>query len=103
MKVYIAGPYTQGDVAANVRRAIEAADELALLGHVPYIPHLTHFWHLVSPKPYEWWLRYDAQWLEDCDVLLRLPGPSNGADTEVELAKERHMPVVHSIEELEAI
>ena len=28
MKVYIAGPYTKGDVAINVRNAIEAADRV---------------------------------------------------------------------------
>lgn len=103
MKVYVAGPYTQGNVTMNVRAAIKVADALAVLGHTPYIPHLTHFWDLISPKPYDWWLRYDAVWLQECDVLLRLPGESNGADLEMKLAEERHMPVVRSIIELEAL
>lgn len=93
MRVYVAGPYSQGDQAANVRAAIDAADKLAAAGHVPYIPHLTHFWHLVTPRPYQWWLDYDAQWLACCDAVLRLPGRSAGADEEVALAAELGIPV----------
>lgn len=101
MKVYVAGPYSKGDVALNVRAAIDAANAVVELGHVPYIPHLTHFWHLVSPKPYEWWLEYDNVWLLECDVVLRIAGESTGADAEVKLAEERGIPVVYGLEELE--
>jgi len=99
-KVYIAGPYTKGDVAINVRNAIEAGDELLERGFVPFIPHLTHFWHMLFPKPYEKWLQYDNQWIGSCDCLLRLPGESNGADLEVEFARKRGVPVYTSIEDL---
>lgn len=103
MKVYVAGPYSKGDVALNVRTAIEAADQLAERHFCPYIPHLSHFWHLMSPKPYEWWLTYDAMWLLECDAVLRIPGESEGAEKEVRLAQQRGLPVVSTIEELEAI
>lgn len=103
MKVYIAGPYTKGDVAQNVRRAIEAADELAAYEFCPYVPHLTHFWHLISPKEYDWWLQYDAMWLLDCAAVLRLPGESDGADEEVKLAEQAGIPVAHSIDDLHRI
>lgn len=83
MKVYIAGPYTKGDVAVNVARAIEAADMLLDAGHVPFCPHLTHFWHLHQSQPYQVWLDYDMEWLRVCDVVLRLDGESSGADKEV--------------------
>ena len=43
MRVYIAGAYSKGDVALNVREAIEMADKLVKLGHIPYIPHLPGF------------------------------------------------------------
>jgi len=102
MRIYIAGPYTKGDVAVNVHKAIEAGDKLAELGHIPFIPHLTHFWHLVSPKPYEFWLKIDMSFLEHwAEALLRLPGESNGADWEVETAKMRGIPVYYSISDLE--
>jgi len=69
MKIYIAGPYSGGDPITNVRRAIRVADALAALGHIPFVPHLTHFWHQISPHRYEFWLDYDMHWLELCDAV----------------------------------
>lgn len=89
----MAGPYSKGDTALNVRRAIEAGHLLMEAGHTPFIPHLTHFWHLLFPRPYEEWLAYDNQWVTLCHGLLRLKGESNGADKEVALATKNKMPV----------
>jgi hypothetical protein len=102
-KVYIAGPYSQGDVAVNVRQALVAAEAVATMGAVPFIPHLSHFWHLVFPRPYAFWLEYDRQFLPDCQVLLRLPGESSGADHEVRVAETLGIPVVHSLDTLHAL
>ena len=99
-RVYVAGPYTKGDVAINVRTAIEAADTLLHWGYLPHCPHLTHFWHLVCPRPYETWLDYDKAWLRLCDAVVRLPGDSQGADQEVALARELGIPVYGSLMEL---
>jgi hypothetical protein len=96
IRVYIAGPYTKGDVAVNVRNAVVAASELWRLGFSPYVPHLTHFWHLVDPHPYEDWLALDLQWLPACDCVLRLPGESTGADGECAEALRIGLPVFHS-------
>ena len=94
IKVYIAGPYTKGDVALNVRAALQVADYLANKpGVIPYVPHLTHFWHLTFPRPYQFWLDYDMVWLKECDVLVRIAGESSGADKEVEAAKDWDVPV----------
>lgn len=98
MKVYIAGPYTTGDVAVNVRTAIAAGQQVLEAGHYPYIPHLTHFWHLLIPGPYEQWLKLDLEWLEACDALVRLLGESSGADHEMRRAKELGIPVYLSVE-----
>lgn len=100
MKVYIAGPITKGDVAANVRNAILAADAVRALGHIPFVPHLNHFWHMVAPRSYEDWLKIDMAWLRECDCVLRLPGESNGADLEVAEAVRLSIPVYYSIREL---
>ena len=35
IKVYIASPYTLGDVAVNVKNQIDAANELLELGYLP--------------------------------------------------------------------
>lgn len=99
-RVYIAGPYSDGDVAINVRNAYEAADRLADLGFAPFVPHATHFWHMLFPRPYEFWLELDNQFLPLCEVVLRLPGESKGADKEVDLAESLGIPVFKDIEKL---
>jgi Domain of unknown function (DUF1937). len=99
-KIYIAGPYSKGDVAVNVHNAFKAANELADHGFAPFVPHYTHFWHLQFPRPYDFWLELDNQFLPHCDALLRLNGESNGADKEVELAKSKNIPVFYNIMDL---
>lgn len=99
-KVYVAGPYSKGDVAVNVREAIRVGDVLHTLGFVPYIPHFTHFWHMLFPKPYEQWLEYDNHWIPCCDALLRIPGDSGGADKEADLARSLGIPVFFTVEDL---
>ena len=92
-RVFVSGPYTKGDVAANVRAAIEAAAQLTDTGYIVYLPHLTHFWHLVSPRPYEDWIKLDLAWLKLCDAVVRLPGESPGADREETEADTLGIPV----------
>lgn len=100
-KIYIAGPYSQGDVAQNVYEAIRTANDLADKGFAPFVPHFTHFWHMMFHRPYEFWLELDKQFLSLCDGLLRLPGESVGSDKEVKFAEELNKPVFNSIRELE--
>ncbi len=99
-KIYVAGPYTKGNVEQNVDNAIEAANIIADLGFAPFVPHLTHFWEERFPRPYAFWLELDNEFLPCCDAVLRLPGESTGADKEVELAKSLGIPVFESIDEL---
>lgn len=99
-RVYIAGPYSQGDVAINVRNAYLAANQLADLGFAPFVPHATHFWHMMFPREYEFWLDLDNQFLPFCEALLRLPGASSGADKEVDLARSLGIPVFSDIREI---
>ena len=98
--VYIAGPYTKGDVTVNVRNAIMVGDTLAHEGLIPYIPHLTHFWHILHPKPREFWLELDNYFLRFCDCLFRMQGESIGASNEVALAKALGIPVFYDLGEL---
>lgn len=99
-KVYIAGPYSHGDVARNVRNAITFAHELARRGYAPYVPHLNHFWHLVYPRPYAEWMALDTVWVAQCDALLRIPGLSPGADQEVPLAARLGIPIFTALQDL---
>ena len=99
-KIYVAGPYTKGDVAINVRTAFEMANKLADLGFAPFVPHSTHFWHMMFPRPYEFWLDLDNEFLPCCQAVLRLPGESSGADKEVLLAQTKNIPVFYDINAL---
>jgi hypothetical protein len=100
LKVYVAGPYTRPDPCENTHKAIVAANRLWDNGFIPYVPHLTHFWHTVTPRPYSDWLAYDLAFLPVCDVFLRLPGESSGADGEEAEAERLGMPIYHDIDEL---
>lgn len=102
LKVYIASPYTLGDVGVNVRNSLETFNALMDLGFVPFSPLLSHFCHIYQPRHYDEWLTWCLEWVKVCDVLLRLPGESAGADREVELAEELEIPVCHNIEQLVA-
>ncbi len=98
-RVFISGPYTNGDIAVNVRTAIHAASKLMDAGYTVYLPHLSHFWHLVSPRSYQDWLKLDLEWLKLCDAVVRLSGYSLGADGEAIFAKENGKPI-YTLEEL---
>lgn len=99
MRVYIAAPYTIGDTAVNVRVAVMAADQLMRKGHAPFVPHLSHFWHMMYPHQYETWIWYTMEWLKVCGAVIRLPGESMGADGEVAWAKLKGVPVFDSVNE----
>ena len=98
MRVYIAGPITKGNQMENVRAAIDAADAVLRAGHAPYCPHLTLFWQVIFPAPYETWMKLGKEWLTVCHALIRLPGESEGSDREVAWARERGLPVFSSVE-----
>lgn len=100
MKVYIAGPYTKGDVAYNVKRVIDVADEIANLGHTPFVPHLFHFWHLIHHHPKEFWMRMDLIWLIHCDILFLLDGESEGVERECTVAQSLGIEIITTIEAL---
>ena len=107
--VYIAGPYSIGDTGQNVKNAIDQAEffskfeiatETDLFKFIPYVPHLTHFWHIICPHEIGFWYKYDLKWLKKCDVLFRLSGESKGADLEIQYAKENGLIIFTRIDEL---
>jgi hypothetical protein len=98
MKVFVAGPYTGGDVAVNVKNAVDAATLLLAGGYTPFVPHLFHFWHLLSPQPYATWTKMDFEWLAECEALVRIPGDSPGAEAEMVRAVGLGIPVYLGVE-----
>lgn len=100
LRVYIASPYTKGDIAANVKTQLDVANALMDRGYAPFAPLLCHFQHIAHPRPYQDWLACDLEWILHCNMVLRLPGESAGADEEVALAKEHGIPVYYSLGDL---
>jgi nucleoside 2-deoxyribosyltransferase len=97
IRVYIAGPLTVGDPLENAIKAMEVGALCKAAGLAPYVPHLSHFWNEHFPDEYEGWMELDFAWLGACDVLLRLPGESPGAEREVKQALAMGIPVYSSL------
>lgn len=115
-RVYIAGPISKGDLAANINQATEAFLALAKAGFAPMCPHWSSFsggakvfaspfaglavgtvYAVAGANPNELthgdWLAIDLEWVRVSDAVLRLPGESTGADLEVAEAVRRGIPV----------
>lgn len=101
--VYIASPYTSGPCADNVAVQIDAFHRLLDLGFAPFAPLLSHFAELHRRRPYDEWI-YDwcIPWVERCDLILRLPGTSKGADIEVQHALKHGIEVYFGWEDLKS-
>jgi len=98
MRVYIAGPFRQGDQFVNVREAVLVGRRIRQYGHVPFIPHFYCLAHMIAPMPEEFWMQWGMDELQACDCVVRLPGASLGSDAEVERAKVLGMPVFYGVE-----
>lgn len=105
MIVYIAAPYSAPSalgVDDNLQAAITAGLYVALRGHTPLVPHLSHYIDqkaqaLGMPIGYEEWMRHCLALLDRCDALLYL-GPSPGADRELARAEERGLLIFPSLD-----
>lgn len=110
--ILIAGPYrsgTDGDPALIARNleALEAASgPIYRLGHVPMIGEWVALPILRTPEgaAADGDVMYETarRLLQHCDAVLRLPGESSGADKDVEIARERGLPVYTSLEDIPA-
>lgn len=106
--VYIASPYTKGDVGVNTRFQCAIWHNLWTDGLVvPLAPLWSHFQHILYPIPYDEWVSYDSEIIPRCDALLRLDSAygaigyfqheSSGADGEVQLATALGIPVFYDV------
>ena len=106
--IMVAGPYRSGAVdaagrAANLRTLNAAALAVFRRGHIPVIgvnlalpiievAGADCFDEIMMP------LSLAAA--ERCDAVLRIGGPSGGADAEVARFRARGLPVYHAVEEI---
>ena len=109
--VYLAGPYSKGDQALNVRCQIKLWTQLMIENVVtPYAPLLSHFVHLIDPQEYEIWMLHSFEMLEHCDAMLSRDAveqsvnyrqsESSGRDREIRFCKERGLPIFQDIQSL---
>lgn len=92
--LYVAGPYSADPVICTRVALVTATAIYERTEFVPFVPHLSHFWHLVTPMAYDSWLDIDLTILERCHAITRLPGESPGADREVARAAQIGLPLL---------
>ena len=111
--VYIASPYSKGDPVINTHFQCRIFDQLLTDQLVlPVAPLWTHFQHLLYPRPYQDWIKYDKETLFMYDCCLRLEAvcertgykmnESSGSDGEVKSFLEQGKPVFYSVNDLYA-
>lgn len=109
--VYIASPYSEGDLDLNVRFQCQVFDQLLSDARVlPIAPLWSHFQNMMLPRPRADWMQYSTSILVLYDCCLRLTAKipalsytqfeSIGADLEVEAFEAQGKPVFHSIDDL---
>lgn len=103
LRVYIAGPMTNGTGKnydlEKIREAMGAYGLLIRHGFLPFCPQLSLAQEMMLPGnvTYDEWLEHDLAWIDVCDVVLQIPGPSKGADTECVYARAKGIPVFEGL------
>jgi hypothetical protein len=114
MLILIAGPYRSGtnDNSVLMQKNLEFLESVALpLFHKGHVPMIGEWVALPLLKLAGSKQPGDAVWeqiqypvahrlLEKCDAVLRLPGASAGADKDVQIAKDRGLPVYFSADDV---
>ena len=114
LMILVAGPYRSGTgddpvkMAANVRAMEAYALPLFRAGHVPVVGEWLALPLValagstrIGDEPFEEVFHPIAErLLERCDAVLRVGGPSAGADNDVRVARSRGLPVYHALEEI---
>ncbi len=108
--IMVAGPYRSGAMDAAARAANLSALNAAALavfrrGHVPVIGVnlALPIVEAAGPDSFdEIMMPLSLALAERCDAVLRIGGPSGGADEEVQRFRERGLPVYHALDEIPA-
>lgn len=109
--IYVAGPLANKDSMrklANIEHAMDIGYRLRLKGHVPIIPHLSHYFDAYLHRTYgqredaEFYMQWDFDLLRHCDALYFI-GPSPGADREISLAGELGLEIFMSMDQVREV
>ncbi|MBP6179879.1 MAG: DUF4406 domain-containing protein [Anaerolineales bacterium] len=114
MFILIAGPYRSGTnddpekIAENVRLMEAFALPIFRMGHIPVLGEwfALPLVHLAGSKrigdePFnEIFHPIAERLLEKCDAVLRVGGPSQGADMMIEIALKRGLKVFRALDEI---
>jgi hypothetical protein len=67
--------------------------QLVHAGWSPVVPHQNATWPDAFETPHATWLEVDEALVLACRAIVRLPGDFNGADRELEIAREAGLSV----------
>ena len=95
-RLYLSGPITHGCRTTNFATGCTAHEELLKRHFAVYNPMLSMMHPNAWQISHDTWLQSDLAWVEVADVVLRLPGESEGADRECSYAATLDIPVVYS-------
>lgn len=108
MYIMIAGPYSTGSTDRNKwkqnhKKMNKCAYEVYLMGHIPVIgvnSALPIIETVGFDKFEELMMPISLAMADRCDAVLRIGGASKGADQEVEIFKEKGLPIYYDINEI---
>ena len=101
--IYIAGPLggvgrcEAGEQHARVRTVLAVAEVVYDTGGaLPFVPHLFWYWATMGRTflDRDDWIAMDQAYLERSDALIRVWGPSDGADDEVAYMRQQNRRVL---------
>ena len=117
MLILIAGPYRSGtnDDPGLIRKNVEEMESYALpifrLGHIPVLGEwlalplvaLAGSTNIGDEAFNEIFHPIAVRFLEKCDAVLRVGGPSTGADEMVRVARSRGLALYHTLAEIPTV
>ena len=99
LRVYVAGPISNGDVFENVVGGVRWARRMLKDGLAPYCPHLDAYLTMdaaaLDPDIRNPLLEWDMEWVAASEAVFRIQGASEGADLECAIAKSLGIPVFY--------
>lgn len=106
--IMVAGPYTSGSTdkeqwKRNHQAMNKVAYQVYLKGHIPVIGvnvALPIIEEAGFDKFEELMMPISLAMAERCDAVLRIGGPSKGADQEMDVIKAKGLPVYYNIDEI---